>query len=104
MEQFVSEVRSDVPVLTWARRLVMAAILMPAVLFSLMVLDGIFRSARQDRTAIHWMGVLDLDLPAFRPSGTPERRPAALPPGFDLRISPFAGSPGRSYEPKGISP
>jgi hypothetical protein len=82
-----------------ARGVVVAAILLPALLLALIFLDGAVRAVRQDRTAREWMRILDLSVPAFRPSGTPQRYPAALPPGFDLRPTPLAGTPAAVRAP-----
>jgi hypothetical protein len=83
------------PCLKAARRLVIIAVLLPAFFLSLILLDGFYRAAGQDQAAIHWMRVLDLGVPAFSPSGTPQRHPSALPAGFDLRLAPLAGGADR---------
>lgn len=85
------------PGLKSARRLVIMAVLLPALFLSLIFLDGFYRAAGQDRAAIHWMRLLDLGVPAFSPSGTPQRHPSALPEGFDLRLTPLAGGADRFH-------
>jgi len=85
------------PGLKSARRLVIMAVLLPALFLSLILLDGFYRAAGQDQTAIHWMRVLDLGVPAFQPTGTPQRYPSALPEGFDLRLTPWAGGADRFH-------
>jgi hypothetical protein len=85
------------PCLKAARRLVIMAVLLPALFLSLILLDGFYRAAGQDQSAIHWMRVLDLGVPAFSPSGTPQRHPSALPEGFDLRLAPLAGGADRFH-------
>ena len=82
----------------WAYRLIIVALLLPAILFALIAIDMVWRSAHQDQAAVRWMRALDLCVPAFQPSGSPQRHPAALPPGFDLRLSPLLGGAERTYK------
>ncbi len=58
---------------------------------SAIAVDIRMRSADQDRTAIQWMGCLDLCTPAFWPAGTVPRHPELFFAAVDLRLTPFLG-------------
>jgi hypothetical protein len=63
-----------------ARRVAIAALLLPWLLLGLIGLDGWLRGGRPERAAAAWMGCLGVSTPTLWPAGDPMHYPPEAAP------------------------
>ena len=72
-----------------ARRLLVAAILLTAVSFSITIVAIVIPERRATRQSAALTKFLNLSVPALVPSGRTLRHPETILPGIDRRFSPW---------------